>query len=354
MKTLILLPLVLCLLLPATAAEEEKPKIKKVNINRLLRRTVCSNGVMSLAEAVIHGKWDVLDQRIAEGFNLNETDAYGNTALHYAVQLNRVKGVRRLIHAGANPSILNKAGKAPHDLINGDKIAEIFKGIQEKREVELKLAKAINDNKSDLVQKLLNEQKVNPNAESNKPNESMLMLAVKLNKATIAEMLLKAGADVNKKNSQGMTALNIAAVHGRTDIVKILLNNGADVTIADNRKVYPLTNASWGNHFDTIKVLLPHYKEMNFNPPAGNGVFPAARAIRQRQHHILKLLLDSGMKIEDPTFRDAPLLILATQVKNEEAVRMLIQAGADLNIKDTKGKTARDYANATIAPLLKP
>lgn len=352
MKAHLSLPLLLCFLLPIQA-DEEKPAPDKAIINKLLKRTVCSNAVMSMHEAVMHRKWDILDQRIAEGFNLNETDELGNTALHYAVQLNRLKGVRILINAGANPSIKNKLGRLPQDYVKGKKIAAVFEKIQTKRDVELKLVEAIRKGNTKDVLHYLTEEKISPNIETNEPGETLLMLAVKQNNPQVAEMLIKHGANVNKKDPRGLTAINEAAGNGRTAMVKVLLENGADATIADNRKVYPLTNAAWSNNYDTIAALLPHYKSMNFTPPAGNKVYPVARAIRLRQHRTLQLLLDSGLKIEDPLFREEPLLIIATKSNNEKAVRMLLKAGANPNVKDSQGKTASDYANSTIAPLLR-
>lgn len=45
---------------------------------------------------------------------------------------------------------------------------------------------------------------------------------------TIASMLLEAGADVNAKQSSGVTALHSAAHHGNSSLIKMLLVSGAD------------------------------------------------------------------------------------------------------------------------------
>ncbi len=49
----------------------------------------------------------------------------------------------------------------------------------------------------------------------------------------LALCLLKAGADVNRRNKAGQTALMMAALFGRVDIAEDLLSRGADVSAID-------------------------------------------------------------------------------------------------------------------------
>ena len=68
--------------------------------------------------------------------------------------------------------------------------------------------------------------------------------------------LIKAGADVRKKDEEGNYALGEAAVNGQTDTVVLLLSLGAD---PNSRGVYdrtPIWRATFNNHTDTVKALL--------------------------------------------------------------------------------------------------
>ena len=60
---------------------------------------------------------------------------------------------------------------------------------------------------------------------------SPLISACLFNRAEMAELLIKAGADLNMRNNDGSTALHTAAFFCRPDIVKMLLNSGADKSV---------------------------------------------------------------------------------------------------------------------------
>lgn len=70
--------------------------------------------------------------------------------------------------------------------------------------------------------------------------------------AKVIEFLISCGADVNRRNANGQTALHLACVNGATKIVRILLAHGADKNLTDKNGKTPvdLTNA------ESIKKLL--------------------------------------------------------------------------------------------------
>ena len=80
-------------------------------------------------------------------------------------------------------------------------------------------------------------------------------------------LLLKAGGDVNGKDSRGLTPLHEAARWGWNDVVRFLVDNGADLNAKDNRGNTPVDSAlgkAGGNsrggqridvHQDTAELL---------------------------------------------------------------------------------------------------
>ena len=57
----------------------------------------------------------------------------------------------------------------------------------------------------------------------------------------VARLLLRKGADINRKDKDGKTALMIATVNGHYDLVEALLENKADITIVNEVRVWDVS-----------------------------------------------------------------------------------------------------------------
>lgn len=68
-----------------------------------------------------------------------------------------------------------------------------------------------------------------PNRRWGVNNWTPLMHAIHKNQKASVEVLVAAGADINARCGDGVTALMMAAGYGYADIVKVLLDHGADV-----------------------------------------------------------------------------------------------------------------------------
>lgn len=76
--------------------------------------------------------------------------------------------------------------------------------------------------------------------------------------ASIVQLLISAGADVDAPDADGCTALHIAAEAGDTHIVRLLLDAGADADAADGGGETPLHLASEQGHLHVVQQLLVH------------------------------------------------------------------------------------------------
>jgi len=73
----------------------------------------------------------------------------------------------------------------------------------------------------------------------------------------LAMMLIRRGADVNSKNSWGLTALHIASMDGNIKLADLLIENGADVNIKDDFGKTPLNTAlNKGDDEEVVNLLL--------------------------------------------------------------------------------------------------
>lgn len=138
------------------------------------------------------------------------------------------------------------------------------------------------------------------------------MLAAARGDLARLEALLAAGANVDARNKWGQTALFLAAQAGAADRVRALLNAGARATIdwADNDGVTPIGMAAGAEGAtDALKELIA--AGANTNIGDSDGITPLMRAA------------DRG---------------------DVEKVRALLAAKADASMKDSLGRTARDWA----------
>jgi len=84
---------------------------------------------------------------------------------------------------------------------------------------------------------------------------TLLHLAVMHNHLETVSLLLGFKADVNARNSAGMTPLHLAAKEGYLDIVKALLERHPKLNIKDSRGWTPLVWAEKAEHPEVAAIL---------------------------------------------------------------------------------------------------
>ncbi len=71
----------------------------------------------------------------------------------------------------------------------------------------------------------------------------------------VVELFVQAGMDVNTKNSDGQTALMLAAYGGHIGTVRLLLKHGAYINVIDKFGDSAMSWAAAENHTDIVKLL---------------------------------------------------------------------------------------------------
>jgi ankyrin repeat protein len=131
--------------------------------------------------------------------------------------------------------------------------------------------------------------------------------AAKSGDAAAVKALLKAGADVNAAQGDGMTALHWAATNGDAAMAQMLLAAGANVRA-------------------TTRL---------------GGITPLHLATQGGQAQVAAALLAAGADATLTTTTGATPLMLAARSGNTETATRLVEVGADLNAKEsTYGQTA--------------
>lgn len=224
-----------------------------------------------------------------------------------------------------------------------------------------------------------NEEKIKPyldasgniNAQDKKGMTALHWAAIN-GHVDIVERLIQEDADLNIQNNEGKTALQFAAGNGFVNIVSDLVHAGAQVNTADKRGQTALHWAVWKNHLPVVKLLM-HDARPNINAKDAMGVTPllwandpeifneliqndaditaidnAGRSILHRATNPEVIQLALEQKLINQDLRDnegmTPLMY-AVSIGNIDVIPLLLQEGADVNLKDyIKGRSALHWA----------
>ena len=151
-------------------------------------------------------------------------------------------------------------------------------------------------------------------------------------------LLLDHGADVNTQDHEKETALCVAARLGCNGAVQVLLQAGADPNLADADNQTPLDGAAYAGHFGVMSSLLDQEATIVDD-------IAVVSACSAGHVSIVRLLLDRGTDINMRDERGFTPLLWASNCGHANLVRLLIERKADLFIKEpSHGMTAIDLA----------
>jgi ankyrin repeat protein len=147
--------------------------------------------------------------------------------------------------------------------------------------------------------KFLLDQGADVNAIALDGSGSALTVAVASGSKSVLELLLQYGADVNAKSEEPETALHFAASIGFLDGVQLLLDAGASINYTGQFGT-ALRAAVSGQNEDVVKLLLQSGADPNIESLLTKELLRIGSKYQifgRRQCEMLKLLLDSGLKV---------------------------------------------------------
>lgn len=219
-------------------------------------------------------------------------------------------------------------------------------GFSDREEMIASLLLACRDKNLPIVRALrkVSPAVMNPTSLPSGGETSGLIEAIKVSDLAIVRELIQAGIVIDYPNYP-VSALMVAVSRGDLAIVEELLKAGADVNRGDHTSTTPLMLAAFENWEDIVSLLLGTGRiEINKKNKDGATVLHVA-IVANAPKGIIRKLIDAKADINLQSTREGftPLMTAAFR-GHTVAVDMLLEAGANTEMKDLSGYTAERLA----------
>lgn len=166
---------------------------------------------------------------------MDSADAFGRSPLHWAVMTGNIRAVEELIEYGASTTCVDKQQMTPLHLVY------LAPPSSQAQCSWLLLASGANINALDAW------------------NRTPMRIAVGFKKISLEflDMLVQKGADINRRDIYGQSAL-LKSIQGREEVTQLLLHHGADIDARDIYGNTPVLEAIYRDKPKRLRMLLEH------------------------------------------------------------------------------------------------
>jgi ankyrin repeat protein len=170
--------------------------------------------------------------------------------------------------------------------------------------------------------------------------------AIQFDDVRTVQALLQRGFDPNTVNPAGHAGLMLAVREPSPKVTQLLLSwPKIKVEVRNDKDESVLMLAALKGYLPLVKQLVEN--DADVNKP---GWTPLHYAASTGQVAVIEFLLDNSAYIDAESPNGSTPLMMAAMYGSPEAVKHLIQAGADLQIKNGANMTALDFAQRGSRP----
>lgn len=162
--------------------------------------------------------------------------------------------------------------------------------------------------------------------------------------------LIAGGAKVNARDSYGRTALHVAAFARQRDAIRLLANAGADLGALENDRYDAVTIAAVADDEETLRLLLSLGASAKLTTSRYDGTALIAAA-HLGHVGVVKQLIAAGAPLDHVNNLHWTAAIEAVVLgdggpRHQQTLQALVEAGANLQLKDRQGQTPLELARA--------
>ncbi|NEO87176.1 MAG: ankyrin repeat domain-containing protein, partial [Spirulina sp. SIO3F2] len=279
-------------------------------------------GRTPLMYAASSGHGDVVRFLLESGAIVDAQDKRGQTALFYAVEKGSAAAVQVLLEFGADPHKQSWEGTPfKRSEYAGYEVRELFAqeavkntDPEDKTALEAALRSAALNGYIDIAQNLI-QQGVDVNSTQFNTEEDYIDIPVDKNTTLMY-----------RTNQDGWTPLFASVIHGHLEIVELLLSNGADVGIATALGKTPLSEAVYWGHEAIVRRFLSAGADIN-HIDQDQGLTPLMNTVDFERVEILQILLDAGADVTIRNKKSRTVFELALKENKQAILDVLHQFG---------------------------
>ncbi len=316
--------------------------------------------------AIANNDDEALEQLLICGVHANHHHADGSSPLQMACATSNFRAVSLLLEKGSGFDISQESELHPSALAYAAAKADI------------PIAKALIARKANLDTLSITR-------------EPLLVWCIAHGRYIIAESLIHAGADLQRSNQKGLSALDVAIEKQQRHLVELLLSKGAtsgkpEKTSSHQPILHRCMELEWG---DLIPLLVKQGVDINVVNAAGKSAVDIALesgkteqfytlvklgassgeggwdqrlwvALHEKNHAQLQTLLNAGIKPTGPDAKGRSLLEVALEQSDAKSIDLLLSAKAPIGTAYHRTcelgdlRTVMQFEDAGFPPSLRP
>ena len=317
------------------------------NLNRTPLMDACFDG----------GRLSNIQTLIRNSADIKARDSDGSTVLHFASRYSNNEVVEFILELNEiSVNTVDNCNRTPlmDACLDGGRLDNIQLLIQNGADIQARdsydstvLHFAARYSTREVVEFMLKLNEISVNAIDNCNRTPLMDACFYGGRLDHIKILIQNGADIKASSGNGSTVLHFASRNSNQEVLEFLLElNKISVNTVDNCNQTPLMDACFdGGRLDNIQLLIQNGADIQAS--SGNGSTVLHLASRNSNREVVEFFLkfnEISVNVVD-NCNQTPLMHACFDGGRLDNIKMLIQNGADIQVRDSYDSTVLHFAS---------